>query len=99
MSTSGARREILRPDRAHLFQLRRITPDIDEFLTSQIAGWQRKLHTRKHISVRRNVAGCVPTTERKPLHHTLPRGWGGEKNFLNITNKSGVVKNLLEFGS
>src|SRR5207244_12719681 len=49
------------------FELRRVIPDIVEFLSSQIPGRLGQLHAGKDISIRRNVAAIVTRAARQVL--------------------------------
>src|ERR1700722_2482070 len=57
-------REIAQADGTNFFQLRRVTPDVDEALLPHITARQGKLHARVKFSVGRNVATRVTCAAR-----------------------------------
>src|SRR6267154_4813180 len=58
-------RQLALADRAQAFELRRVIPDIIEFLSPQITRCLRQLHARKDIAIRRNVTAVVARTARQ----------------------------------
>ena len=79
------------------FHLRRMIPDIQEFLLTNIAGWQGKLHAGKNISVGRNVAERMARAAGVAFKVFLRRRfWGSAKLFL-IADQRRIMENLRQF--
>src|SRR5437879_13115283 len=60
-------RKLALADGPQPFELRRVIPDIVEFLSSQVPGRLGQLHAGKDISIRRNVAAIVTRAARQVL--------------------------------
>ncbi len=94
--TSG---QISRANRANFVQLRRISPNFSELLPPQIPAGQRKLHARKNIAVRRNVAGSMPGTAGKAVHDVVARSGGRRAELFHIAHQLLAAENLLKLGT
>jgi hypothetical protein len=77
--------------------LRRITPDVEEFLPTHIAAGKRELHTGKDIAVRGNVAGGVTGATGETFHDVFPRCRRRSAEFFHVAHQFRVVEDLLEF--
>src|ERR1017187_9689686 len=71
-------------------------PDVEELLPTDIAAGKRKLHARKHVAIRRDVAGSVTGTTRKTVQGVFARCRRRSAEFFHVAHQFLVMEDLLE---
>src|SRR5580693_1825351 len=75
-----------------------MVPDVEEFLPPHVTAGKRKLHTGKHIAVRRNVAGGVTGAAGETIHNVFAGGRWRSAEFFYVAHQFLVMQDLFEFG-